>query len=159
MKYYPKHKENPHLRQPTIIVDPTTYDALPIRVRFDLLDDDHPHWGWDFASKEHLLEFLKFLKSVDKTKWFELKGTSKTGSFSRGTKHHSIEIAKFRKSARERLDKLNLQRLLGDKLFSIAINATTRVYGGRDKEFFRPIWHDPFHEYGNEKSAYPLEKK
>jgi hypothetical protein len=158
MKNHPKHKEHPLLRQPTNIVDPASYDASPIRVRFDLLDEDHPHWGWDGASKENLLEFLKFLKAVDKTKWFELKETSKTG-FSKGNKHHAIEIVKFRKIAQERLHELNLQRLLGDKLFSIAINATTRVYGGRDKEFFRPIWHDPFHEYGNEKSAYPLEKK
>ncbi len=158
MKYNPKHKEIPSLRQPTAIVDPASYDSLQIRVRFDLLDEDHPHWGWNSVEKAHFVEFLKFLKAVDRTSWFELKKTSKTG-FSKGNKHHAIEIAKFRKSARERLHELNIQRLLGDELFSIAINATTRVYGGRDKEFFRPIWHDPFHQYGNEKSAYPLEKK
>ncbi len=159
MKYSPKRREHPQVRQPVSVVDPASYDACPIRVRFDLLDFDHSDWGWTRVSQAEHLEFLRFVQSIEKMTWAELKVSSKGGSTSKGTKHHAIEIIKFRDRAQERLDELNLQRVLGDKLFSMRLDGTTRVYGGRDKEYFRPIWHDPFHEYGNEQSAYPLDEK
>lgn len=154
----PKHKENPLSRTPTNIVEPISYDSKPVRFRFDLLDFDHTDWGWNNVSKEDFLEFLEFLKGIDKTTWAELKAVSKKGHYSKGNKHHDIEIHKFANGVKERLNELNLQRNFGDTLFSMAVGSS-RIYGDRDSEFFRPIWHDPYHERGNEKSAYPLDKK
>jgi len=141
----PTHKENPPYRRPTIVENPGSYDSLGVRIRFDLLDFDHPKWGWDKVTQEQYLEFLRFLQKIEKMTWAEVKVSPKGGTHSKGNKHHSIEIHKFPEEVHERLNKLNLQKVLGDKLFSMRVGGVTRIYGGRDGEYFRPIWYDPLH--------------
>lgn len=143
MKRDPKVKEHPSYRQPTHQKSPESFDQKQIRFRFDLLDFDHSFWGWNNLSKEQFIDVLKFLQSFEKQTWAEVKQTS--GGRSKGTNHHSLEISEFYKRARDRITELKLDRFIGDTLFSIRINNCTRIYGLREEEFCRIIWHDPHH--------------
>lgn len=153
MSSQPKVKTKPPYRQPTHSLDPKSFDKQLLRVRFDLLDFTHDLWGWGTLSKEQHLEFLKFVQSVEKQTWAEIKTVG--GGKRKGTNHHPLEIAKFDKKAQKRLTELNLYPIVGDSLFSLRMTSLTRIYGARDEEFFRPIWHDPYHDEKN-KAAYPL---
>lgn len=149
----PKVKVNPPYRQPTHCVDPNSFDKMQLRIRFDLLDFTHELWGWETLSKIQHIDFLRFVQSVEKQTWAEIKNTA--GGKRRGTNHHPLEIAKFDKKAQKRLNELNLFPIVGDSLFSLRMNNVTRIYGVREEEFFRPIWHDPHHDQ-SDKAAYPL---
>lgn len=146
------HNESPS-RTPTHVCDPQSYDALYLRIRFDLLDFEHDLWGWNTLSKDQYIDFLKFVKAVEKQTWTEIK--SAAGGKRHGTNSHNLEISRFDKKAQDRLEELNLYTLVGDSLFSLRMNNVTRIYGAREGEFFRPIWYDPHHDEQN-KAAYPL---
>ncbi|MBA3722272.1 MAG: hypothetical protein H0W88_07715 [Parachlamydiaceae bacterium] len=148
-----KNQSQKDIRQPTHSCDPTSFDEMTLRFQFDILDFSHELWGWETLTKEQHIHFLKFVNSIEKLTWSEIKATA--GGKSHGTNHHSLEIANFAKIAQKRLQELNLDRIAGDTLFSLRINNLTRVYGVREEEFFRPIWHDPFHDQPN-KAAYPI---
>jgi hypothetical protein len=150
---HPKHKQHLLVRQPVHKVDPGSFDKLPLRVQLDLLDFDHEYWGWNLLSKDELLEFLHFIKSMEKMTWAEIKATA--GGKRYGTNHHQLELHKFYPRAQNRFKDLKLDRILGDTLFSLRKNNTTRIYGHRAEQYFRPIWYDRFHADGA-RAAYPL---
>lgn len=154
MSHAPKIKETPPFRQPKHVCDPASFDKMPLRIRFDLLDFEHDLWGWEKLSSDQYIHFLKFIRSLEKQSWAEIKLTA--GGRSHGTNNHALEIAKFNKEAQKRLHELNLDMIIGDTLFSLRVNNVTRVYGVRNEEYFRPIWHDPYHDQP-EKAAYPVE--
>lgn len=154
MSKKPTVKNDPPYRTPTHVCDPKSYDSLELRVHFDLLDFEHDLWGWKTLSKDQHIDFLMFVKAIEKQTWAEIK--SAAGGKRHGTNHHSLEIAKFDKKAQERLEELNLHSLVGDSLFSLRMNNVTRIYGLREAEFFRPIWYDPYHDEQS-KAAYPVE--
>lgn len=149
----PKIKNDPPFRQPTHICDPASFDKMSLRFRFDLLDFDHDLWGWEKLSAQQYINFLKFVRDVEKQTWAEIKLAA--GGKRQGTNHHPLEITRFSKNAQKRLQELNLQAIVGDTIFSLRLNNVTRVYGIREIEFFRPIWHDPYHDQAD-KAAYPL---
>lgn len=151
----PKHLQTPNFRQPVAVCDPSSFDKLNPRIHFDLLDFDHEFWGWDNLTKEQHVEVLKFIQSVEKITWAEIKQTS--GGKSKGTNHHSLEFEKFSPEAHVRIQDLNFDHIVGDSLFSLRINNLTRLYGVREQAFFRPIWYDPFHD-NPKKAAYPATK-
>jgi hypothetical protein len=151
----PKYLQNPKYRQPVTICDPGSFDKLKPRIQFDLLDFDDEYWGWDHLSKAQHIEFLKFIHSIEKITWAEIKETA--GGKNKGTNHHSLEIGKFSSRAKLRIQKLNFDFIVGDTLFSLRINNLTRLYGVREEAFFRPIWYDPFHA-DPKKAAYPVKK-
>jgi hypothetical protein len=152
----PKHNKSLPFRQPINRADPASYDKLHLRIQFDLLDFDHDLWGWKRLTKEEHLEFLRFIKSMETLTWAQIKLTAGGKGEGKGTNHHPIEIYKLRPIAQDRLHELNLHRIIGDTVFSLRLNNISRIYGGRDEQYFRPIWHDPFHD--NQKSVYPLAK-
>mgnify|MGYP000232836672 CR=1 FL=1 len=141
------------LCKPKHICDPSSFDKLPLRVRFDLMDFDHHLWGWDKLSSEQYIHFLKFIHALEKQTWAEIKLAA--GGRGHGTNHHPLEITKFNKIAQKRLHELNLDTIIGDTLFSLRLNSLTRIYGVRNEEYFRPIWHDPHHDQP-ENAAYPV---
>lgn len=149
----PKVKEHPPYRQPTHSCDPASYDTMHLRIRCDLLDFEHDLWGWEILSTAQYLNFLRFVHSIEQQTWAEIKGAA--GGKSHGTNHHPLEISKFDKKAQKRLEELNLYPIVGDSLFSLRVNNVTRIYGVREEEFFRPIWHDPYHDQ-HDKAAYPV---
>lgn len=151
----PKYAHNPKYREAIISCDPGSFDKRKPRIQFDLLDFDHEYWGWNHLSKEQHIEFLKFIQSIEKITWAEIKQTA--GGKSKGTNHHALEIEKFSPLAKQRIQQLNFDSLLGDTLFSLRINNITRLYGLREDFYFRPIWYDPFHNDKN-KAAYPCKK-
>ena len=66
---------------------------------------------------------------------------------------YSIRLSVLK--AQKRLHELNLDTIIGDTLFSLRLNSLTRIYGVRNEEYFRPIWHDPHHDQP-ENAAYPV---
>lgn len=148
-----KIKKSPAFRQPVNRCDPESYDKKHLRILFNYLDFEHDWWGWDHLSKEQYLAFMKFIQGMESQSWAEIKLTA--GGKRKGTNHHSIELHKFSKAAQDRLTKLNLTDVVGDSLFSLRLSSIVRIYGIRDKEYFSPIWHDPFHDDHN-KAAYIL---
>lgn len=153
MSHVQKNQEMPPLKQPKHICDPSSFDRMPLRVRFDLLDFEHDLWGWEKLSSEQYIHFLKFIRSLEKQSWAEIKLAA--GGKSHGTNNHALEVSKFNKEAQKRLHELNLDTIIGDTLFSLRLNNVTRIYGVRNEEYFRPIWHDPHHDQP-EKAAYPV---
>ncbi len=153
MSHTNKNKDSVSLRQPKHICDPNSFDKQTLKIRFDLMDFDHELWGWEKLSSDQYIHFLKFIQSLEKQTWAEIKLTA--GGRAHGTNNHALEITKFNKEAQKRLHELNLDTIIGDTLFSLRLNNITRVYGVRNEEFFRPIWHDPHHDQP-EKAAYPV---
>lgn len=153
MNHSPKVKEAPSYRQPNHICDPGSFDKMTLRIRFDLLDFEHELWGWEKLSSEQYIHFLKFIRSLENQSWSEIKLAA--GGKAHGTNNHALEISKFNKEAQKRLHELNLDTLIGDTLFSLRMNNITRIYGVRNEEYFRPIWHDPHHDMP-EKACYPV---
>lgn len=152
-KKNPKVEKEPLYRQPLHVCNPLSYDRKHLRIRFDLLDFEHDLWGWETLSNDQHINFLKFAKAVEKQTWSEIKTAA--GGKKRGTNHHPLDIDKFDKKAQKRLEELNLYPIIGDSLFSLRMNNVTRIYGVREQEFFRPIWHDPYHDQPH-RAAYPL---
>ena len=156
MNRNPKTAFSVPTRQPISTADPGSFDLLPLRMRLDLLDIDHPTWGWQRLTKEEHLEFLMFIKSLESQNWAEIRKASGGKGEGKGTNHHQIELYKLRKQAQARIADLRWERVVGDSIFSLRINNTTRIYGHRDGGNFRPIWHDPYHSRGDDRSVYPL---
>jgi len=153
MSHVAKFKNDPSLKQPKHICDPSSFDKMTLKIKFDLMDFDHELWGWEKLSPDQYVYFLKFIHALEKQTWAEIKSTA--GGKSHGTNNHPLEIIKFNKKAQKRLHELNLETIIGDTLFSLRLNNATRVYGMRNDEYFRPIWHDPHHDQP-EKAAYPV---
>lgn len=155
MKRDPKSKEIPHYRQPTHQKDPESFDKRHIRFRFDLLDFDHHLWGWNHLNQEQFISVFKFLQSLEKLTWAEIKLAA--GGRNKGTNHHPLNISEFHKRAKDRINELNLSRVVGDTLFSFRLQQCTRIYGMRDESDCRIIWHDPYHCDPNQ-AAYPIKQ-
>jgi hypothetical protein len=153
MSQKPKIQKSPHFRTPVHRVYPESHDTKQLRLHFGLLDFDHHLWGWKNLTKEQYINFFQFVRSIEKQTWAEIKTAA--GGKRCGTNHHPLDIEKFDKKAKKRLEELNLYSIVGDSLFSLRINNVTRMYGIRDAEFFSPIWHDPYHDQ-RDKAAYPL---
>ena len=154
-KRRPKSIECPKYRTPTHQKDPQTLDKEKIRFRFDLFDHEHDLWGI-YKDAKTLREFLLFCKNIESQTWGEIKRA--VGRKEKGTNNHFLNLDRFSKKAKERINHQNLDKLIGDTLFSIGINNCTRLYGIQEECFFRIIWHDPYH--GEEdKAAYPVKKK
>lgn len=143
-------------RQPVNQADPASFDLLPLRIRLDLLDLDHPLWGWRRLTKEEHLEFLLFIKALEPQTWAEIRKAAGGKGEGKGTNHHQVDLYKLRKEAQQRISDLHWERVIGDSVFSLRVNSTTRVYGHREGGDFRPIWHDPFHSRSDNRSIYPL---
>jgi hypothetical protein len=155
MSKNPKFKQAPKNHQPVNVCDPESYDRMPLRIQFDLMDFDHEHWGWENLTQHQHISFLKFVHGLEKQTWAEIKLVA--GGKTHGTNHHSIELYKFSKQAQHRLKFLNLETIIGDSLFSLRLSSIVRIYGARDKQYFKPIWHDPYHD-NPVMAAYPLKK-
>lgn len=151
----PKFKQAPKNHNPTFVCDPDSFDRMLLRIQFDLMDFDHEIWGWEKLTKEQHISFLKFVHGLEKQTWAEIK--SAAGGKAHGTNHHSIELYKFSKIAQKRLQFLNLDMIVGDSLFSLRLSSIVRIYGARENQYFKPIWHDPFHDQPD-KAVYPLKK-
>lgn len=131
---------------------PGSTETQTLAWQFHLCDFAHNLWGWQKLSYEEHLKILQLFCSLEKITWAELK--RQAGGRTHGTNHHSLPVAEFAKTARDRLQELKLDDY--SDLFSVRLNNTIRIYGIREGKALKLIWHDPYH--GSEKGAYPIKK-
>ena len=65
------------------------------------------------------------------------------GGKKHGTNHHSLRISELNSTARKRIVELGLDEY--DKVFSLRLANTIRIYGIRDGRVMRLIWYDSSH--------------
>ena len=150
----PKQEFDPKSpNRPIQTQDPGNYDRLTVAWRISQFDYGGP-WG-DTALKGESIEDLArgWAHTFEQQTWGALKTVG--GGKKAGTNHHSIEIARLSKGARDRLVAIRRDDL--DEVFSFRINATTRLYGVRDGRAFNVLWFDPWH--GDIKKAVCPSKK
>jgi hypothetical protein len=84
------------------------------------------------------------LSSFETMTWAEIMRAS--GGRAHGNNSHPIARDKFTKSAKHRLDE---RKIFADSLFSLRLDAGTRLYGVRDGHCLRIVFFDPFHKDDN----------
>ena len=80
--------------------------------------------------------------------WQEILGAA--GGRNRGNNSHEISRDKFKRDVERRLRERNV---LADTLFSLRLDAGTRLYGVREGRCLRIVFFDPYHKDRN-KCAY-----
>ena len=142
----PKHLRQPKLgavpeeRQPKLGADPESLEKQTIAWHFHRLDREHEHWGWELPAGTWR-NVLQHLISFEGLTWAALK--EQAGGRTHGTNHHSIKISELNKQARDRITELHLDQY--DKVFSLRISGTVRLYGIRDGRVMRLLWYDDCH--------------
>lgn len=133
-----------------VAVDPTSYLKKTPVWRFSDFDWDSD-WGYQCcidtigALRSHIEEHLSSFESMT---WDEILKAS--GGRSRGNNNHEIARDKFKTEVQKRLDS---RKIHADTLFSLRLDAGTRVYGVREGRCLRIVFFDPFHK-DKEKCAY-----
>lgn len=130
--------------------DPESYLRQSPMWRFSDFDWDSP-WGYDccveyVANMRQHIE--KHLASFETMTWDEILKAS--GGRSNGNNSHEIPRDKFKAEVQKRLTS---KKVLPDTLFSLRLDAGTRLYGVREGRCLRIVFFDPFHKDPN-KSAY-----
>lgn len=81
------------------------------------------------------------LSSFETMTWAEILKAA--GGRSHGNNSHPIARDKFKASVQKRLSEKNI---LADELFSLRLEAGTRLYGVREGRCLRIVFFDPFHK-------------
>ncbi|MCY3956656.1 MAG: hypothetical protein OXF47_11770 [Nitrospira sp.] len=134
---YPPHKKEVRANAEEL----ERQESATIAWKFSALDDGG-EWGWEGAAKEDWWEkiFTK-LKSIDSMTWAELARA--TGGRNNGNNHHFVQVKDLAKQAKDRLKEKNQEDVT--QLFSLRLNARTRIYGIRDGRALKLLWYDPNH--------------
>lgn len=144
-------------KQPKVRKNPTTKlkirakaalsDALDrqdyetITWRFSIVDLDGP-WGWKTkAGKDWWSKIFPKLKDFESMTWDEI--TQASGGKSHGNNSHPVPVARLSQEAKARLKKINQEDL--SDLFSLRLDAKTRIFGIRDRRALKLLWYDPDH--------------
>ena len=91
-------------------------------------------WGWNKITMEKLLkDVLEKLKHYQKRNWSEIEGK----------KSHFIPVVDLNKKAKKRLRVLELYP---ERLFSLRLTGTERVFGHAHENILYILWWDPEHE-------------
>ncbi|PBB38692.1 hypothetical protein CK221_03290 [Mesorhizobium sp. WSM3868] len=83
--------------------------------------------------------------------WADIQKAS--GGRSSGTNSHPISRDKFKKDVQDRLKE---RGILADTLFSLRLDAGTRLYGVRERNCLRIVFFDPHHK-DRDKCAYEFQ--
>jgi hypothetical protein len=122
-------------------VEPSSYyDKMPTWL-FQRFDFKHKKWGLDYNAKI-LTAVFTYLSHLEKMAWSEILTT--TSGRSRNTRHHNISLTDLSRDAQKRAAGINADEF--DRLCSIAIDSTIRVWGHISDGLFYIIWIDPDHE-------------
>ncbi len=128
---------------PRIASNPDSYlNETPVW-RFSDFDWDGD-WGYDscairIASIRGHIE--QHLASFETMTWGEILKAS--GGRRSGNNSHDIARDKFKSAVQDRLAQKNV---LADTLFSLRLDAGTRVYGVREGRCLRIVFFDPYHK-------------
>lgn len=140
----PKIGASPQERQIKLGGDPESLETQTIAWQFRRMDESHEHWGWNQLRAPQWKQFLRQLKQFEGLTWAQIKEAA--GGRRRGTNNHSLLIADLNSAARKRISDLHLDQY--DKIFSLRMTNTLRIYGIRDGRVMRLLWYDPFHGTG-----------
>lgn len=114
---------------------------------FKRLDDGYSKWG--LAQSGDLMNNVVLkLKSIEGMTWQDI--ISASGGRSHGTNNHYEDVSDLIPEAQERWNALHYDDY--DKIFSLRLTGTHRLYGILEEGIFYIVWLDQNHE------IYPLEK-
>jgi hypothetical protein len=117
---------------PAAVVD---WDSLQITWQFRNLDHDGP-FGWRVCNRETLVHtILGRTSDFESMTWRELRAN--------GLLHHT-PLDRICAPARRRLEEISQNDV--DELHSLRIGKKHRVWGIRDRLYFKVIWWDPEHQ-------------
>jgi hypothetical protein len=142
-KKKPSFLKEPRSENARIKTDPDSYlKQMPVW-RFSDFDWESP-WGHNccvshIANLRNHIE--KHLSSFESMTWSEILRAS--GGRRNGTNSHPIARDEFKKEVQERLVQKNI---LSDELFSLRLDAGTRIYGVRETNCLRIVFFDPHHK-------------
>ena len=102
---------------------------------FNIMDLDHPRWGWALADRECLTTLQRRLSSFESRTWFEIEKPRDS---------HSISVDDVIRDAQNRL--IEIRQDDAPDLYSLRIGSTERLWGIRDGAKLKILWWDPFHE-------------
>jgi hypothetical protein len=139
----PKTKKDPSPEGPRVAIDPDLYLKQTPVWRFSDFDWES---DWGLASCSERVGNLRnhiegHLASFETMTWAEILRAS--GGRSNGNNSHEINRDKFKSDVRKRLDS---RKVLADTLFSLRLDAGTRIYGVREGRCLRIVFFDPFHK-------------
>lgn len=124
-------------------VDPESYlNQTPVW-RFSDFDWESD-WGYGCCvqhGEKIRVHIEQHLASFETMTWDEILKAA--GGRSNGNNSHEIARDKFKASVEKRLRD---RKILADSLFSLRLDAGTRVYGVREGRCLRIVFFDPFHK-------------
>lgn len=116
------------------------FDKSPVW-SFKLLDNNYKKWG--FVHAENLYEtVITKLKELEGQTWSEILGAN--GGRKYGTNNHFENVSKLIPEAQKRWKELKLDEY--DRVFSLRLTGTHRLYGILLDGVFKVIWLDLNHE-------------
>ena len=124
-------------------IDPTIQSPLDQKPvwHIGLIDLNGP-FGWNNISKNLLLGgLLPKIKNFESMYWKDILGS----------KSHEVNVSQISNHAQRRLSQLNLDD--AEKLVSLRLTGTQRVWGIRMENILQILWWDPNHQ------VYPSTKK
>jgi hypothetical protein len=150
----PKVKRSPSRSESVRLgADPESYLSQTPVWRFSDFDWES-NWGHAtcMSHVSNLRSHIEgHLASFETMTWAEILKAS--GGRSQGNNSHEISRDKFKKEVQERLEQ---RRILADTLFSLRLDAGTRLYGVRERNCLRIVFFDPHHK-DQQKCAYDFD--
>lgn len=149
----PKAKKNPGPESVRVGADPESYLKQTPVWRFIDFDWDSD-WGYNSCAasadrlRSHVEQHLASFETMTCSEILRAAGGRKAGNNS-----HEISRDKFKPEVEKRLTE---KGVLADTLFSLRLDAGTRVYGVREGPCLRVVFFDPYHK-DRTKCAYQFE--
>jgi hypothetical protein len=129
--------------KPRIAADPSSYLHQTPVWRFSDFDWDGD-WGYSSCAAKSdsiRLHIEQHLASFETMTWGEILKAS--GGRRNGNNNHEIQRDKFKPAVQ---DRLRARGVLADTLFSLRLDAGTRVYGVREGRCLLIVFFDPHHK-------------
>lgn len=113
----------------------SNWDAMPITWHFRCMDHGGP-FGWRGCDRDTLVNtILERAKSFETMTWRELRSKDIL---------HRHTMDQVPRETRQRLEEIGQADI--DALHSLRIEKKRRVWGIRDRLYFRVLWWDPDHQ-------------
>jgi hypothetical protein len=131
-------------KRPAVANTPKPDEWKKIRPSWRLngADRDGPYC-WQTQDDETKVRVLEKLRDLDGLQWEKVLAIPKGGHTSKGTLHHEIDTKRFSGDAKARLKKCQKDDI--ERMKSIRITQTVRVFGIMDGPVFHLYWYDPDH--------------
>jgi len=121
---------NPEIRAQTM----PDWNSLPIAWQFQHLDTAGP-FGWHTCNQDTLLKKIwASIRSYETMLWRDIPKK----------RLHGIAVSLLSKEARKRLEEL--QQIDIPELHCLRIEGKPRIWGIRDRLYFKVLWWDPEHK-------------